>query len=719
MDHKIKYSIIIALTYVCGLFPSCVDLDIPPMNVIQDKDLMSSEEGMALYMSRMYSQMPYEDFKYSPDRGFFDDFCVAPGTHEGSSIGRGDCRAVSGEGFSRDATYARPSFWNMCFELLRDANYLLESLPQYKENFSEESYNHFMGEGYYIRAYVFYSMAKRYGGIPLVTKVLKYPENTAEELEVPRSTEEETWNQILNDFDKAASLLSEISPKRGYANKYVALGFKSEAMLFAGGIAKYNTPLDLTGFGQKTGVRVIGFDSNTAAAASKKYYTEAYKAAREIMKSGKYSLYKTKWSATDREAQYENMVDLFLDANSSENLYIREYKFPDDTHGYDIYNGSSQHMKAMGVYNNPTLDLVELYDGIDRHSDGTLKTWNTNDRLDPNRRYILFEYITDIFQNIEPRARAFIIFPGDDYRGFPADIRKGIFTGDVPAEGIPPLMEQDGVLLNYDQVNLVNYDVIDAYTAKSGEPKGRYSEKVLFMSADRNYNDAAEDVTLPPGSKILDPGATFAHGSGQGGPLRNETFCTISGFYVRKHMSKTFPMAYINAGREAACDHHCVLLRYGEILLNVAEAAAELRLAGESSVDGDDLSNIAYNAIKDIRERAGANPLASASELDGWDGLLVIRKERRKELPFENKILWDIRRWRTQHSDFVNGRSPADGARWRILCPFYSSKEDKFFFDARMDERNKEWRFNQNQYYFQIPVAEVNKSSVLDQQPTY
>jgi hypothetical protein len=59
-------------------------------------------------------------------------------------------------------------------------------------------------------------------------------------LEVPRSTEKETWDQVLADFDSADSLLLPKSPKTGYANKFVALSFKSEAMLYAGCVAKYN-----------------------------------------------------------------------------------------------------------------------------------------------------------------------------------------------------------------------------------------------------------------------------------------------------------------------------------------------------------------------------------------------------------------------------------------------------------------------------------------------
>ena len=707
MKNRSKSLILSAWFCVCGLI-SCVNLDIPPINVIQDKDLMTSEAGMDIYMARIYSQMPFEDFKYCPDRGFFDDYKACPGTHESTSIGRNNCDVVYREAFERDATGSRPSFWPMCYQLLRDANYLLETLPLYKDKFIESRYNHYIGEAYFVRAYVFYALAKRYGGVPLVTEVLKYPENTAEQLEVPRSTEEETWNQVLKNFDEAIGLLEETSPKRGYCNKYIALGWKSEAMLYAAGIAKYNDALGLPSFGQKTNVRVMGFDPATMAAASKKYYEEAYKAGREIMKSGKYELYKAKWNATDKYAQYLNMVEMFLDVASKENLYIREYKFPDETHGYNIYNCGAQFVRAMGVDNSPVLDQVELYDGIERHSDGTLKIWDTDDSRDPDRHYLLFDKITDIFKNIEPRARAFIMLPGDDYREITVDLRGGIFTGDAP---ISPLLEVDGALLDYRLHNLPKYNTTDAFMGK-----GRYSAKTLFMSRDRNLNN--DFVNLPAGNKIKPEGGDVS-GSGASGPFAEENFCAMGGFLLRKHVSETFPLDWMYAGREASCDHHFVLLRYGEILLNVAEAAAELRLAGESSIGGDNLSDVAFNAIKDIRERAGADPLINASELDGTDGLKVIRKERRKELVYENKLQWDYRRWRTLHSEVINGRPIGDGARLKSLYPFYSSKEDKFFFDARMEEWNKEQRFTPNRYYLQIPTGEVNKSPVLDQQPTW
>lgn len=683
---KLKY-FIIALLAFSSVVMSCKDyLDIPPMNVVQDKDLFTNATGMTVYLSRMYSQMPFEDFKYSPARQFFDDWLVTPGANSGESLGRDAGTAMTSEGWSRNGAY-----WGRAFNLLRDANRLLETLPEYKSNFAEAEYNHFIGEAHFARAMVFYALAKRYGGVPLVTSVLKYPDNPASELEVPRSTEEETWNQVLADFDLAIANLSATSPKRGYANKYVAYGFKSEAMLFAGSVAKYNK---ITGFGDKTGVRVIGFDPNTAAAASKKYYKEAYNAAREVMKSNKYSLYKKKWSPTDKEGQYQNMVDMFFDVTSSENIYIKEYKYPDLTHGYDAYNIPRQLMGGNGYSagNCPTLDFVELFDGFAKNPNGTIKV------LDAQGKYLLFDKVTDIFANAEPRLRAYVVLPGDVLKGEVIEIRRGIFTGDA-TNGISPLRVVNGGSPDYNVSGPSNYNQVDAYKA-TGAFAGK---KSLFLSQNGTTH---ETVTLPNG--------TTMNAGGKSGPFTSDFTSAMTGFAVRKWINPNMPQSLL---LEARSEQHFVLMRYAEILLNAAEAGYELMLAGEAAPSGDNFQQIAYNAIKDIRERAGADPLVSANDLTGDAGLQIIRKERKKELAFENKTLWDIRRWRTQHSEMLNGYTQADGAYYKGLYPFYSSTTGKYFFDAGLDEGRRRFRMTEQEYYFAIPGGEVSKSPVIDQQP--
>ena len=679
---KLKYLILTLMAFSSAII-SCNDyLEIPPMNVVQDKDLFTDATGMTVYMSRMYSQMPFEDFKYSPARQFFDDWLVTPGANSGESLGRDAGTAMTSEGWARNGAY-----WGRAFNLLRDANRLLETLPEYQTNFSESDYSHFIGEAYFARAMVFYALAKRYGGVPLVTEVLKYPDNPAEELEVPRSTEEETWDQVLADFDIAIANLSESSPKRGYANKYVAYGFKSEAMLFAGSIAKYN---NITGFGQKTDVRVIGFDPNSAATASKKYFREAYNASREVMKSGKYSLYKKKWSPNDKEAQFQNMVDMFFDVSSPENIYIKEYSYPDLAHGYDSYNIPRQLMGGNGYSagNCPTLDFVELFDGFEKNEDGTIKVF------DDNGKYILYDNVTDIFSNAEPRLRAYVILPGDVFKGEVIEIRRGIFTGDA-SNGIDPLRVVNGGAPDYTVSGPSNYNQVDAYRAV-GDFAG---QKSLFLSQNGNTH---ETVELPDG--------TIMNAGGKSGPFTSDGTAAMTGFAVRKWLNPNMPQSLV---LEARSEQHFILMRYAEILLNVAEAAEELLLAGETAPAGDDFKQIAFDAIQEIRERAGADLLTSVAELD----LEVVRKERKKELAFEHKTLWDIRRWRTQHSDMLNGYTQEDGAYYKGLYPFYSSTTGNYFFDAGLDEGRRRFRLSEQEYYLLIPGGEVSKSPVIDQQP--
>ncbi len=682
---KSKY-ILSAFLILSGFLISCKKdyLDIPPMNIVQDKDLFSSEAGMTVYLSRIYSQMPFEDFKYSPARQFFDDWLVTPGANEGSSIGRDAGTAMTSEGFARNGAY-----WGRAFNLLRDANYMLETLPTYKANFKEADYKHYIGEGYFARAMVFYALAKRYGGVPLITSVLKYPDQSAKELETPRSTEEETWNRVLSDFDSAILNLSALSPKRGFANKDVANGFKSEAMLFAGSVAKYNK---ITGFGDKTNVRVIGFDPGTAAVASKKYFMEAYVAAREIMKAGKYSLYKKKWAANDKESQYQNMVDMFFDISSTENIYIKEYKFPDLAHGYDAYNIPRQLMGSNGYSsgNTPTLDFVELFDGFAKNPDGTIKVF------DDQGKYLLFDKVTDIFANAEPRLRAYVILPGNVFKGEEIEIRRGIYTGDA-TKGINPLRVENGGVPDYALSGPTNYNEVDAYKG-IGAFAG---QKALFLSQNGTTHETV----------VLSNGTTM-NGGGRSGPFTSDQTGAITGFSVRKWLNPNMPQALV---LEARSEQHFILMRYAEILLNAAEAASELMLAGEPAPAGDNLEQIATDAIRDIRERAGADPLISS--LAGQSGLEIIRKERRKELAFENKILWDIRRWRTQHSEMLNGFTQSDGAYYRGLYPFYSSAAGKYFFDAGFDESRRRFRLTEQEYYLLIPGGEVAKSPVIDQQP--
>ena len=668
-------------------FAACNDLDIPPKNLITDEDLLTNESGMDIYMATMYSNMPFEDFKYMGEWG------VEFNSWLGSMGIEGTGEALNRDGICKTFTGERTAYWGNAFSLLRKANYLLETLPKYKDSFQEQTYNHYLGEGYFVRAFVFYAMARRFGGIPLVTKVMQYP-NEKEALEVPRASEEETWDQILADFDQAASLLSPTSPKSGYANKYVALSFKSEAMLYAGSVAKYNETVTgrLTGFGQKTGVRVIGFGEDTWQSASKRYFKEAYKAAREVMQTGGYSLYKKKWSATDREAQYQNMVDMFSDLSSLENIYVRKYVYPTLTHGYDAYSAPFIFRAPLSSGTCPTLDFLELFDGFARYADGTVKV--TTGTSNTNGDYILYDKPMDFFKNAEPRLRAYVIFPGDMFKGKEIEIRAGVYTGSTP---VKPLFK------DYSYANAETYyQHLDVYTQKPKtlylSPKFENPEKVEFNG---------QTITA----------------SGANGPFYDQGESAMAGLYGRKWLNPD--PAFVAA--EGKSEQPFILMRYADVLLNAAEAAVELSLAGEPSPDGSDLLKVATDAVNEIRERAGATKLTS-NLTSSVEGRNTVRKERRKELAFEHKTKWDLRRWRVQHYDGRDGfwgetrnkdaYSNNSRYRFRGLYPFLSTQTGKYFFDAHFQMVGlRTFEYNPIDYYFEIPNGEVAKSLVIDQQP--
>lgn len=683
---------------------SCIDMDRTPQNIWTDDDLLSNEAGLEVYLARLYSQMPWEDFKYMAQWGFnYSSWLGALGIE-------GTGEAINRDGISSSFTGEDNPWWDKSFTLIREANHLIETLPDYAGNFSEATLNEYIGQAYFVRAYSFYQMARRYGGVPLTLKEAEYTSDT-ESLEIPRSSEEETWDQILSDFDTAAERLQSTSIVPGSANRYVALAFKAEAMLYAGCVAKYNETVNgtMTGFGSKTGVRVIGFDPATSKAASEKYFSEAYKAARDVMKSGLYELQQP--SADTPEAKYQNLVDLWRNTTSKENMMIREYSYPTLTHGLDAYSSPYEWHHPLSGGTCPTLDLLELYDwpetfGSDqgnlsrRYADGSLRVTDGNSCS--SGHYLQFDEPMDFFEGAEPRLRAYVIFPGDEFRDKPSlEVRTGVYTGPATS-GISPFFSD----YSYSSASQ-SYQNLSIYTDASS--------KTLYMTGNPAQPEMAP---LPDGSSMS--------ASGANGPFYNYTEATLTGLHLRKYLD---PDVAVDEIGEGMSDQPFILMRYADVLLAAAESAVELSIAGVSCpVEGDDMLQVATDAIKDIQKRAGANVLdhkltGSTADRD------LVRKERRKELAFENKTKWDLRRWRVLDRDsrdgfWCDGRTGASFSndirfRFRGLYPFYATDSEKWFFDAHYDcIGNKEFSYNIVDYYFAIPESEVSKSPVIDQQPT-
>src|SRR5262249_55478765 len=160
------------------------------------------------------------------------------------------------------------------YTAIRDCDYFIQTLPTYSSNFSAAQVSQWLGEAYFVRGMTYFGLVKRFGGVPLVNKVLNYvPGQSVDSLEVPRTSEQACWDQVDADFTYAMNNLPEVNSDYGdgsRANKYVAAAFESRAMLYAGSTAEYN---NITLFDNNHN-QLCGMPSNLATG----YFQKAYNA---------------------------------------------------------------------------------------------------------------------------------------------------------------------------------------------------------------------------------------------------------------------------------------------------------------------------------------------------------------------------------------------------------------------------------------------------------
>lgn len=124
--------------------------------------------------------------------------------------------------------------WSGGYSNVRTENYFLHYARINAEN--TEAARHYIGEGYFFRAWDYFNLLKTFGGVPLITELLT--DSDADKLYVPRASRYDVANQIIRDLDSAIDRLSwkgqgpgAIS---GRINKEAALTLKARVALFEG-----------------------------------------------------------------------------------------------------------------------------------------------------------------------------------------------------------------------------------------------------------------------------------------------------------------------------------------------------------------------------------------------------------------------------------------------------------------------------------------------------
>lgn len=258
----------------------------------------------------------------------------------------------------------------------------------------------------FLRAMHYFTLVKRYGGVPLIKEPQEYNPSDLESLRVPRNTEKDIYDFIISECQAAAQDLPETrSNEAKYRTyKYVALALCSRAALYAGSIARYGT-VQLNG--------LVGIPSSEAD----RYFQTSYDASKTIIESGQFALYNKK---PDNKSQ--NYCDIFLKGNGDNGEYIFQKQYNvsgGKAHSWDKRNAPfSYRGSGWGCGIAPTLELVEAYEYIDG-SEGSLK-------LEENGKQRRFDDPYELFANKDPRLFASVFLPGSPCMGTNIEWIRGI-----------------------------------------------------------------------------------------------------------------------------------------------------------------------------------------------------------------------------------------------------------------------------------------------------
>ena len=685
---KKYYRLLIIIVFVQYFFTSCVDLDIAPKTILTSDDIYN-EAGIKAYMAGMYNHLPMEDFKYDAGNGYFQTLNI--GTY---TVGTGEYFNRNNVGMRTHKT----GYWGDGFKIIRQANTLIRDLPHYEGQLSQV--NQWIGEAKFIRAYVYFQLAKRYGGMPIIEEPQVLDNDDESTLWKARSSHEDTYNFILADLDDAIAKMPETSDA-GRANKWVAAAFKSRVALTAGTIARYGA--EKFPVWEVDGVMLEGIPQDKANG----YLQQAWDATKLVEESGQYQLHRGNADKTQNFAEVWEKAD-----DNSESIFVRKYDYLNWTHSFDAVMSPPRMTVTYGDRYNITLDWVELFDGLPLDTET-----GRFSGFDAEGNYIVYDDCYQLWDGAEPRLRANLLLPGHVYKGIQLDLRSGLIDPsiDPDVDKIKKFSRDDGA-------------ISEAYTNWPTDASANlFKNGTILRSSDdpRNQRDAYEYVTSEGTYKIFKMGQDGPKASGASGNN------TLTGFHGRKYMNLNMTISQTNLHEST---QSWVEIRYAEVLLNRAEAAVELAQHGVANYGGADMLQDAFNCINDIRDRAGANLLASPVELStapGYAkgtgigsfveaptrGLQLVRVERYKELSFESKIYWDLHRWFTFDTQINQYRK-------RGLYPFmfcngatvnsYGNPEGKYIYDARATETGSDRvTFGINSYYETIPGDELKNNPLL------
>ena len=648
---------IFSLCALMGLSGCNAFLELEPLDKVSPEQLLETEGGVKALLANIYTMIPMEDFNYRPNAGFnqrgYD------GVNETTNLAFLTDEATRSDG-GVGIGYEGFNYWP--YGDIRQVNIFMQNVEKAKEagTISVADADRMTGEAHFARAYMYYGLVKRYGGVRLIDKVQDddYANGGPGAVAVPRSTELDTWKFVLNECTLAAATLPDATSGSDLyrVTKWAAYALKSRVALHAASVAKYWNLAPLAG--EAVTQKLVGGMTSADADA---FYKECIEASKFLIENSGKSLYKPA-PATVKEAA-SNFQALFLNDQNEEVIFSKAYlngtTNTNQGHSYAQFNILPQVNPGALKYGrfNPMLEIVDLFE--DYTDDGMGKSAKIVTRTDGNEDayianfhnmnnasvvntlmsvpFVKYNDLYEPFANKDARLLASVVVPGSSYAGTEIIIQGGFIKDN------------------------------NSYVA--------YSNESTQKNGTTYYALGAEGETMFSGFNNVNSG--------------EDANWTATGFGVRKYMPEGESMS---PDRLSSTTSY-IDMRLAEVYLNYAEAVVE-----NGSGFGD--KELAENYLNALRRRAGHTDRISLT-------LESVLKERRVEMAFEGKRFWDMNRRREFHTEFSNNRIR------KALVPMLDLRgaEPKYVF-ARVNYFGDETRggrtFQNINYYRGIPNIATN-----------
>ncbi len=351
-------------------------IDIEPTNRYTDVAVWNNPANMELYIFGMYNE--FNTFKFGTFPIGYDnatDALTDIMKYTSTVAGNGTVNILAMDATRVNAAGPQLNYWISGYNRIRRINEFLDGIEKYAQ-IDEGTKKQYQAEARFVRGYVYFWLTKLHGSVVLLDQLTTNKDN-------PRSSEDDCWNFIANDFAFAAENLPKQwgIGKEGRATKGAAYGMLARTWLYAASIADY----DKKQFNQDP---LTGVPEEKAAS----YYQNAASAAEEVVKLANEGLY-------DLESDF---ASLFTNKATKEAVFKIDFVRPQLTHNFDLGFAPAGDIPGQGlVYGVPTAELVDEFE----MNDGTKFSWqNATMAANP-------------YSNREPRFYATVLYNGASWKG--------------------------------------------------------------------------------------------------------------------------------------------------------------------------------------------------------------------------------------------------------------------------------------------------------------